>query len=324
MTGRTQYVQIDNDSSNHHELSFHVPQGSVLGPILYLLYTAPLADIIKHHNLCYHFYADDNQIYMTFKPLINETAPENPKSIIESCLKDINYWMNINKLKLNNGKTELLLIQSPHRPLPPLQNINCGTEMIKPTKSAKNIGVWFDNIMSMSKQVNAICNKAFYHLRNIASIKRFLSEQHCEILIHAFVTSALDCCNSLLYGLPQYQIKKLQHVLNAAARLLTRTGKYEHIIYIFSTVIGRHAPLRSKRVRSSKSPWITSHLKQRMHERDILKKKAIRSNDPNDWTIFTKYRNSVNSEIKQSKESYYVNSFRENEGNSCTQDMDHY
>ena len=53
-----------------------------------------------------------------------------------------------------------------------------------------------------------------------------------------------------------------------------------------------------------------------MHERDILKKKAIRSNDPNDWTIFTKYRNSVNSEIKQAKESYYVNSFRESEGNS--------
>ena len=85
---------------------------------------------------------------------------------------------------------------------------------------------------------------------------------------------------------------------------------------IFSTVIDRHAFLRSKRVRSSKSTWITSHLKQCMHERDILKKKAVRSNDPNDWTIFTKYRNSVNSEIKQAKESYYVNTIRENEGNS--------
>ena len=229
LTERTQYVQVDYDSSNYHKLSCGVPQGSVLGPILYLLYTAPLADIIKHHNLCYHFYADNNQIYMTFKPLINETAPEDPKSIIEACLKDINYWMDINKLKLNNGKTELLVIQSPHRPLPPLQNINCRTEMIKSTKSAKNIGVWFDNIMSMSKQVNAICKKAFYHLRNIASIRRFLSQQHCEILIRAFVTSALDCCNSLLYGLPQYEIKKVQYVQNAAARLLTCTGKYEHI-----------------------------------------------------------------------------------------------
>ena len=84
---------------------------------------------------------------------------------------------------------------------------------------------------------------------------------------------------------------------------------------IFSTVIDRHPPLRYKRVRSSKSPWITSHLKQRMHDRDVLKKKAIRSNNPNDWTIFTQYRHSVNSEIKQAKESYYVNSFRDNEGN---------
>ena len=102
--------------------------------------------------------------------------------------------------------------------------------MIKPTKSAKNIGVWFDNIMSMSKQVKAICKKAFYDLRNIASIRRFLSQLHCEILIHAFVTSALNSCNTLLYGLPQCQIKKLQHVQNAAARLLTRTCKYEHNI----------------------------------------------------------------------------------------------
>ena len=107
LTGRTHFVQIENDSSNHHELSCGVPQGFVLEPVLHPLYTAPLADVIKRLNLNYHFYADDNQIYMTFKPLISKTAP-NPKSIVEDCLKDINYWMDINKLKLRNGKTELL------------------------------------------------------------------------------------------------------------------------------------------------------------------------------------------------------------------------
>ena len=85
---------------------------------------------------------------------------------------------------------------------------------------------------------------------------------------------------------------------------------------IFSTVIDRHARLRSKHVRASISPWITSHLKQRMHERDILKIRASRSNDPNDWSIFKKCRNSVNNEIKQAKENYYINAFSENEGNS--------
>jgi hypothetical protein len=136
LSERTQFVQIDNDFSHHHKLSCGVPQGSVHGPILYLLYTAPLADVIRHREMCYHFYADDGQIYMTFKPLINETA-EDPKSAIEACARDINYWMNSNKLKLNNDKTELLVIQAPHRPLPPLQCIYSGAEQIESARSAK-------------------------------------------------------------------------------------------------------------------------------------------------------------------------------------------
>lgn len=74
-----------------------------------------------------------------------------------------------------------------------------------------------------------ICKSSFYHLKNIASIRRFLSLHHCEILIHAFVTNKLDHCNSLLTGLPKYLIEKLQHVQNSAARLLTYTRKYDHI-----------------------------------------------------------------------------------------------
>ena len=76
--------------------------------------------------------------------------------------------------------------------------------------------------------MNAICKEPFHLQRNIASIK-FLSHQHCEIQINAFVTSTLDYCNSLLNGLPQYQINKLQYVQNFEARLLASTGKYEHI-----------------------------------------------------------------------------------------------
>ena len=72
--------------------------------------------------------------------------------------------MDINKHKLNNDKTELLLTQSQTRALPPLQNINCGTGMIESTQLAKNIGVWFDNTMSRSKQVYSICRKLFITL----------------------------------------------------------------------------------------------------------------------------------------------------------------
>ena len=81
----------------------------------------------------------------------------------------------------------------------------------------------------MLPQVNNICKSAFFHLRNISRIRKYLSRTATERLIHAFVTSKLNSYNSLLYGLPKYSIQKLKSVLNAAARLLTYTSKYDHI-----------------------------------------------------------------------------------------------
>ena len=83
----------------------------------------------------------------------------------------------------------------------------------------------------------------------------------------------------------------------------------------FNNVVEMHAPLRTRLVRSSKSPWITPEIKRQMHERDVLKIKAIRSKDICDWTAFKKARNSVNNEIKLAKKTYYMNAFHENENN---------
>ena len=76
------------------------------------------------------------------------------------------------------------------------------------------------------------------------------------------------------------------------------------------------APLRTMRVRTRSSPWITSELKKRMHDRDILKIKASKSNDSNDWSLFKKQRNIVNSEIRLAKQAYYQNSFNKHTGDS--------
>ena len=81
----------------------------------------------------------------------------------------------------------------------------------------------------MKKHVNSVCKTAFYQLRHLATIRRFLSHRHFEILIHAFVTSRLDYCNSLLSGLPQNLLQKLQYVQSSAARLLSFPQKTEHI-----------------------------------------------------------------------------------------------
>ena len=197
----------------------------MLGPILYSMYTAPIADVTKRHGMRFHFYADDTQIYMSFNP----ADALQSKSLIEECIQDVQLWMVANKLKLNGDKTELLVLTARQHPQPPLDSITIGADVIKASKSAKNIGVWLDSVLSMDVQINNICKTAFFHLRNIAKIRKFLTHRQCEILIHAFISSKLDYCNVLLSGLQQSQINRLQHVQNAAARLLTATSRYEHV-----------------------------------------------------------------------------------------------
>lgn len=228
LSERHQCVYINGTKSSWHDLLFGVPQGSVLGPILFTLYTSPLGDIIRRHNLCLHMYADDTQIYLSFKPSA-EGQLSCAKSTIENCLVDIKQWMASNLLKLNDDKTELLVIHGKHRPKPPLCAISVGQEIIRSSESARNIGVIVDDNLTLERQVSAICKSAFFHIRNISQIRKYLPQKTAETLVHALITSRLDNCNSLLFGLPKYQIDRLQRVQNCAARLVTGSGKYDHI-----------------------------------------------------------------------------------------------
>ena len=119
LKSRKYYVQVEGSRSSWRTMKYGVPQGSVLGPLLYLLYTAPIADIIKAHNLQYHFYADDTQIYVTFETDSQEDASLT-KARVECCVQEIIRWMIACMLKLNHDKTELAVISSKYkaRPVP--------------------------------------------------------------------------------------------------------------------------------------------------------------------------------------------------------------
>ena len=148
---------------------------------------------------------------------------------IEECLSDIDKWMSINRLELNKDKTELLYLFSKYNPQQRLPPLRFGTDIIKPSSYARNIVAIFNTTMSMPPHVNNVCKSAFYHLRIISRIKKYLSTQTTEILIHAFVTSKLDQYKSLIYNVPKNVIKKLQSVHNAAVRLITRSRKCDNI-----------------------------------------------------------------------------------------------
>jgi len=222
---RQQRVKIDSVLSSWTELHCGVPQGSVLGPVLYLMYTSPLGDIVRRHGLSSHFYADDTQIYCSFRSE-NQTVSV---AVVEACVKEIDEWMSRNQLKLNKDKTELLVIGSKFQTSCDLNGINVSDEYVKSSDCAKNIGVIFDTKMTLEKHIKNTCKSAFYHLRNIAKIRNTLSQEDTETLVHAFISSKLDYCNAILYGLPNYLVDKLQYVQNSAARLVTRTKRSDHI-----------------------------------------------------------------------------------------------
>ena len=148
---------------------------------------------------------------------------------MNECLSDIDKWMSINRPKLNKVKTKLFYLFSKSNPPQSLPPLRFGTDDIKPSSNARNIGDVFDTTMSMLSHANNVCKSAFYHRRTISRIRKYLSTQTTDILIHAFVTSKLDHWNSLLYNVPKNIIKKLQSVQNAAGRQITRARKCDYI-----------------------------------------------------------------------------------------------
>ena len=190
---------------------------------------SPLGDNVKKYGLCYHFYADDSQLYISILPksVVDEKVAF---SRIESCVEEIRSWMDLNKLKLNDGKTEFLLLGRKAQ----LNKVSCGVMTVRSATIStsglvRNLGVLFGSELNIKKQVFSICQSAHYHLRNLQHIKDCIPCESLEINVHAFITSRLDYCNSLLTGIPKYLVNKLQLVQNAAARLITGVCKLEHI-----------------------------------------------------------------------------------------------
>ena len=225
LLGRTQSVCVGSVVSEARSLNCGVPQGSVLGPILFNLYTAPLEDILFKHKLDYMMYADDTQSYITCE------ADRVPLTSIELCIDEIRRWMRDNMLSLNDGKTEVIHFSSKFRSEGPVphRDVRIGDVCIHPSDTVRNLGVTMHSTGAMSAHVSNVCKSASHALWKIGKIRNLLDQRSTEKLIHAFITSRLDYCNSLLYNLPAFEIRKLQTIQNSAARLVTRTRKSDHI-----------------------------------------------------------------------------------------------
>ena len=123
---------------------------------------------------------------------------------------------------LNDSKTEILHLHSRHVPYLPIPSLQIGGSDVILALSARNLGVVIDSSVTMSQHVSNVCKCASYALYKIGRLRKFLDKASTENLVHAFITSRLDNCNSLFFGLPACELDKLQRIQNAAARLVLK------------------------------------------------------------------------------------------------------
>ena len=236
LSDRTQRVNIDGAVSDVANLPYGVPQGSVLGPILFTIYTQEVEDIAREHGVNIHLYADDTQLYISYDVSDPESSQHNARmamSRLETCIHDIKKWMLNNKLKLNDSKTEVIII-TPPRLEPCVSQVQIGNCFIAKSTHVRNLGLYLDEHLSMDHHLQKICNTAYIHVRSISGIRKYITKEACETLVHAFITSRLDYCNAALFGLPGNCIQKFQRIQNIAARIVTKTRKHDHITPILS------------------------------------------------------------------------------------------
>jgi len=271
LKNRTYCVKIGDTMSSVMELLFGVPQGSLLGPILFILYTKFLQKIAKKYGLDIQLYADDSQLYIGFSAS-RPSELADVKERIRQCLMEIKAWMLENFMKLNEAKTELLVFGS-SRILKTLDidvSISFGDAVIGQTMftgdSGKSLGVMLDETLSMDRQIASVRKKCSWTMMNLRTIGHYLDEDIKLMMVKQLVISKLDYCNVLYMNLAKKRLKKLKSVLNSGVRFIYNIKdrsedlipyyKKAHILPIEQRIIYKVCLLTHKAVHGTSPAYI--------------------------------------------------------------------
>ena len=228
LVGRCQRVQIGDEQSYEIIIKFGVPQGSVLGPVLFNIYIRSLYATAKKSIFAIQGFADDHQVYKSFSKLEEYTimVDEVPKCFIE-----IENWMSKHFLQLNSGKTEIVVFGSPSV----LSKLSIqgvflkSNTCIRLSPVVKNLGFRLDNTLTMKSQVSHVKTVCFHKLRQIAKMRCYLTTKQLTILIQAVIMTSVDYCNALYFGCYKTVINQLQLIQNRACRIIFGLKKRDSV-----------------------------------------------------------------------------------------------
>ena len=230
--GRTQRVRIRNEYSDEIIIEFGVPQGSVLGPVLFNIYIRSVYRHVENLGFSIKGFADDHQIYATFTP---EFQYNMLNGRLNNVMDNIFAWMNNFYLKLNRDKSQIIVFGSPDiLSQITINGVFLKNDCIRFVDNVKNLGFYLDNYLSCDKQVNEVVKSCFMTIRNISSIKHFLGYDQKRMLVSSLVLSKLDYCNSMYIGTHSNNLRKLQSVQNSAARLIFGCQSNASISFMFN------------------------------------------------------------------------------------------
>ena len=202
LSDRRMAVKIKEHVSELQVVKYGVPQGSVLGPMLFNVYCLPLTTLIRKYGVSYHVYADDTQVYVE----CDKNDPSSAYATFYACINDIKEWLSSNFLLLNDKKTELIEYNS--NSLNQNNHLVIGNTVIDTQPCVTNLGCVLDVGLVMSGHAARMCNSAYHHLRCIRKIRNCIPMEACKLLVHSLVTSRLDYSNALLCGARDDVIKQ--------------------------------------------------------------------------------------------------------------------
>ena len=218
----------DNHQSKEKSLEVSVPQGSCAGANLFNIYCSPLEDVVPA-DLQLSGFADDHSIRGTFKAG-NKHQEKATKDKIESCMLNIKHWMDTVRLKMNPSKTEFIYFGSKQQLEKCFNNnLDVAGDLIIRSHTIRYLGAHLDENLNYKQHVNKKCQAAMFNYFKIKGIRRLLDIPTATRLCLSLCISHLDYCNSLLYGLPDITLNRMQRVQNMCARLILRRSKRESI-----------------------------------------------------------------------------------------------